>query len=87
MCPAHHSHPVHSQSSPVTCDHHDGTALSQCAFSCCQDTSHPLTTTAIFVMPDAPALSEPAAASATALALHPSESLPSFAPPSPPPRS
>ena len=95
MCPAHaqsKTHPSGTQQSapkpsPMDCEHHSGSGMAECSLSCCQESSHALTTALIFVLPEPAAVSEPAHAASAPAQFGSTEAAPSFDPPSPPPRT
>ncbi|MGA2300028.1 MAG: hypothetical protein ABSG77_04955 [Candidatus Acidiferrum sp.] len=94
MCMAHrHSKPdadrpqqTGAEETPMDCEHHGGSGLSNCSMACCQENSQILATPAIFVMPEPATICLPSKATTAPSNFAATEFVQSFAPPSPPPR-
>jgi hypothetical protein len=71
----------------MECEHRGGGGMSECSMACCHDGSQILATTAIFVMPEPATICLPSLATTAPSNFAATESVPSFAPPSPPPRT
>jgi len=95
MCPLHAhpaapkppaAKPAHAHSD---CDHRGSTqsATMYCSMSCCQDSSPSLTAAIIFVLPAPAMISSGTLTTATPQQISAVRSVPSFDPPSPPPRT
>jgi hypothetical protein len=95
MCASHgHSKPDHPGSPqaspegfPMNCERHGGSALPDCSMSCSRESSPPLATAVIFVLPGPAVLSQPGEDMVAPPKFVPTEFVPSFEPPSPPPRA
>src|SRR5208337_623054 len=95
MCLAHrHSKPEPSrpqqagaEETPMDCEHHGGSGTSDCSRACCHESGHILATPAIFVMPAPATIGQPSEARKAASNLAATESMESFEPLSPPPRT
>jgi hypothetical protein len=95
MCAAHgHSKPNHSRpqhrtrnQAPMNCEQHGLAEISSCSISCCQESNPSFAAAIIFVLPESAPLSQPALTKAARAYLAPTESVLSFEPLSPPPRS
>ncbi len=74
-----------SQQTPMNCEH--GNGLADCAMSCPHETSAPLAAAVIFVVPEPAVLSQPGRNVAAPAEFVATEFVPSFEPPSPPPRA
>jgi len=94
MCMAHrHSklEPARPQQTgaaetPMDCQHHGGSGMSNCSMACCQESSHTLATPAIFVMPEPTTIGQPSEATLATGNFAATGFVQSFAPLTPPPR-
>jgi hypothetical protein len=94
MCMAHsHPKPKSSQKeqpksseSPMNCENHGGRGILQCSMACDRETSPPVTTAMIFLLPNPSAICEPALTLAEPDSSVPRAFVPSYDPLSPPPR-
>jgi hypothetical protein len=91
QCPikAHHHQ---SQNSPPSSENHmdcghDMAGMTSCDMSCCQNTERPGMASLSFVLPEPVNIPQPIASVAETTKFVPTESLLSFDPPSPPPRT
>ncbi len=95
MCLTHgHSKPdaagprqAGEEETPMDCQHHGETGMGSCSMTCCTESTHTLTTPAIFVMPEPARIDQPCEATIVAGNSAPTEFFQLFAPPSPPPRT
>jgi hypothetical protein len=71
----------------MDCEHHGGSSMSSCSVACCQESSHTLAAPAIFMMPEPITIGQPSEVTTAAGNFAATESVQSFAPPSPPPRT
>lgn len=95
MCMAHrHAKPdaglpqqAGAEETPMDCEHHGGSGMSDCSMACCHESGHILATPAIFVMPAPATVCQPSEARTAASSFAPTEFAQSFEPLSPPPRT
>jgi len=95
MCMAHrHSKPeparpqrTGAEETPMDCEHHGGSGMSNCSMVCCQESRHILATPAIFVMPEPATICLSSLVTTARSNFAATEFEQSFAPPSPPPRT
>jgi len=97
ICPLHgHAHPAAPKpqatapaESPSDCDHHSSnqSGIMNCSLSCCQESSPSLTAGIIFVLPAPTMISYRILATDAPQQISAAGLVPSFEPPSPPPRT
>ena len=95
MCMAHrHSKPepartqqTGAEKTPMDCEHHGTSGMSNCPMACCQQSSHTLATPAIFVMPESVAICLPSLVTTAPSSFAATEFAQSLEPLSPPPRT
>jgi hypothetical protein len=73
--------------SPRDCEHHGDSGIVTCSMTCGHENSPSFTAGVIFVLPDSPAICEPARALAAPTSFAPTPFVPSYDPLSPPPRT
>jgi len=76
-----------ARETPMSCEHHGGSGMSNCSLTCCQEGSHVLAATAVFVMPEPTSIEQPGEATTVPGSFAATEFVQSFAPLSPPPRT
>jgi hypothetical protein len=95
MCAAHghtrQNHEVQVQhepaQSPMNCEHHGRSGLASCAMSCCPESSHSYTASISFILPVPVIICVPVHKVAAPATLASTESLLTFKPLAPPPRT
>lgn len=75
-----------AEETPVNCEHHGGSGLSDCPMDCCRESSPTLAPSAVFVIPEPAKIDQPCEATIAAETFAATEFVQSFAPPTPPPR-